>query len=123
MMKILIVDDEKGTCDFVKDFFEKRGFKVFCAMNGHHALEIIRRERPRIILLDIIMKHMNGIETLKKIREIDKKVKVIMVTGVDEQVKMDAARKLGAEKYITKPLVLEDLERTVMAAAKKNNKK
>ena len=102
MTKILIVDNEKDTCDFVQNFFSQRGFKVFCALNGHRALEIVRKESPHIILLDIRMGEMSGIETLKKIRGIDKAVRVIMVSAVDEQDKMDAARELGAERYITK---------------------
>lgn len=122
MEKILIVDDEKDTCDFVQSFFGERGFKVYCAMNGHHALEVVEREKPDLILLDIRMRHMDGIETLKKIRKIDKKVKVIMVSAADEQEKMDAARALGAEKYITKPLILENLESTVMSCIKKREK-
>jgi two-component system response regulator (stage 0 sporulation protein F) len=119
MIKILVVDNEKDTCDFVQSFFSQRGFKVFCALNGHHALEIVRKERPRIILLDIRMGELSGIETLKKIREIDKTVRVIMVTAVDEQEKIDAARGLDIEKYITKPLVLENLEAAVMSCVKR----
>jgi len=119
MTKILICDDETDTCDFVKGFFEERKCKVFSALNGFHALEILQREKPEIILLDIRMKQMNGIDTLKKIREVDKNVKVIMVTAADEEEKMAAARKLGITKYITKPLVLEDLEASVIACTKK----
>jgi two-component system response regulator (stage 0 sporulation protein F) len=123
MTKILIVDDEKDTCDFVQNFFDNRGFKVFCAMNGHHALEIVKREKPRIILLDVRMRQMNGIETLKKIRMLDKGVKVIMVSAAEEQDKMDAARELGAMRYITKPLVLEELESAVAACVRQKKGK
>ncbi len=122
MAKILVVDDEIDVCDFVKNFFEERNFQVFTALNGNEALRIVRREKPHIILLDIRMREMDGIETLKKIRAVDKDVKVIMVTAVADEDKMEAARELGASEYMTKPLVLEDLESTVLLHAKRVKK-
>ena len=121
MTKILIVDDEIDVCDFVKYFFEERDFQVFTALSGNEALRIVRREKPQIVLLDIRMRGIDGIETLKRIRQIDKDVKVIMVTAVEEQDKMDAARQFGATEYITKPLVLEELEATVVSYAREVN--
>lgn len=118
MAKILVVDDEVDVCDFVKNFFEERNFEVITALGGVDALRVVKKEKPQIVLLDIRMKDMDGIETLKKIREADKKTRVIMVTAVEDQDKMDAAYKLGARGYITKPLVLEELEQTVLNHAK-----
>ncbi len=120
MTKILVVDDEIDVCDFVKQFFEERNFRTFTALSGEEALRILKKEKPDIILLDIRMKKMDGIETLKRIREIDKDVKVIMVSAVDEQDKMKICRKLGASKYVTKPLVLEELEKVVSSHVKKD---
>ena len=108
MTKLLVVDDEIDVCDFVKSFFEERDYTVFTALGGEEALRVVKRWQPDIILLDIRMKRMTGIETLKKIREFDKHVDVIMVTAVEEKDKIDAAKALGACKYITKPLVLEE---------------
>ena len=121
MIKILVVDDEIDVCDFVKNFFEERDFQVYTALNGNDAIRIVRKDKPELILLDVRMKGMDGIETLKKIREVDKKVKVVMVTAVVEQDIMDQASKLGASKYITKPLILEELESTVLANTKEVN--
>jgi len=86
---------------------------VFTALDGEDAIRIVKRQMPDIILLDIKMKRMDGIETLKKIREMDRNVHIVMVTAVDDKDKMNVARELGAKDYITKPLVLEELERTV----------
>ena len=122
MIKILVVDDEADVCSFVKDFFEARGVRVFKAVSGSEALKVLEKEKVHIILLDVRMKKMDGIETLKKIRETNKAAKVVMVTAVNDQSKMEAARKLGAEKYITKPLVLGELESTVMACVKRCEK-
>jgi len=125
MIKILIVDDEIDVCDFVKNFFEERNFKVLTALNGSEGIRLLHREKPDIVLLDIKMKEMDGIETLKRIRKIDKKIKVIMVTAVEDEDKMEAASRLGAYKYIKKPLVLEELESAVAAYARedKNDKR
>jgi len=118
MIKILIVDDEIDVCDFVKHFFEERNFRVFTALNGSDALRIVKKDKPQLVLLDMRMKGMDGIETLRDIRTVDKKVKVVMVTAISDKDKMDEAAKLGAAKYITKPLVLEDLEATVIEYTK-----
>ncbi|OGW85120.1 MAG: hypothetical protein A2987_04575 [Omnitrophica bacterium RIFCSPLOWO2_01_FULL_45_10] len=113
MRKLLVVDDEADVCDFVKNFFEERGYAVLTALNGEDALAIVKDEKPNLTLLDIKMKGMDGIALLKHIRDIDKNIKVVMVTALNEQDKMDEAYRLGAVDYITKPLVLEHLEETV----------
>ena len=118
MKKILVVDDEMDICDFVKHFFEERNYEVFTAFGGFDAVRVVKKEKPSLVLLDIKMKDMDGIETLEKIREIDKNVNVIMVTAVEDKDKMKAAERLGARAYITKPLVLEELESTVTTYAK-----
>ena len=113
MRKILIVDDEIDICEFVKTFFEERGYEVLTAQNGDDALEVAKREKPELILLDIKMKGMDGIATLKHLKDMDKKQKVIMVTALEDQEKMDEASRLGVSDYITKPLVLDYLEAAV----------
>jgi len=113
MRKILVVDDEHEICDFVKNFFQERGFNVFTALSGEDALSIAKIEKPGLILLDIKMKGMDGIATLKHIKEIDKNTKVIMVTALEDQDKVDEACRLGACEYITKPLILDNLEQVV----------
>jgi len=112
--KILTVDDEMGIDSFFYEFFTLRNYQVFNALSGKEAIEIVKKEKPRIILLDINMRGMDGIETLKKIREIDKDVAIIMVTGVKDEDVVKKAKELGADDYITKPLSLEYLEKVVL---------
>lgn len=112
--KILTVDDEMGIDSFFYEFFTVRNYQVFNAQGGLEALEIVKREKPRIVLLDINMRGMNGIETLKKIREIDKEAVVIMVTGVKDDDVINQALDAGADDYITKPLSLEYLDKVVL---------
>jgi len=113
MRKILVVDDEQDICDFVRNFFQERGYTVLTALNGDDALLVVKNEKPELVLLDIKMKGMDGIAALKHIKDIDKSIKVIMVTALGDQDKMDEACRLGACEYITKPLMLDHLEQTV----------
>jgi DNA-binding response OmpR family regulator len=114
LCKILTVDDQMGIDSFFYEFFTARKYEVFNATSGKEALKIVEKEKPRIILLDINMKGMDGIETLKKIKEIDKDVSVIMVTGVKDEDVAKKAKELGADDYITKPLSLEYLDKVVL---------
>ena len=118
MRKILVVDDELDICDFVKNFFQERGYQVHTAVCGEDAIAIARQEKPELVLLDIKMKGMDGIAALKHLREIDRNQKVIMITALEDQDKMDEASRLGACDYITKPLMLDYLEHAVERSMK-----
>ncbi|MBN2452748.1 MAG: response regulator [Candidatus Omnitrophica bacterium] len=113
MRKILVVDDENDICDFVRNFFQERGYGVSVARSGEEAIELAKKDKPDLVLLDIKMKGIDGIATLKHLKEIDRKQKVIMVTALEDQDKMNEASRLGACDYITKPLVLDHLESAV----------
>ena len=112
--KILTVDDEMGIDSFFYEFFTVRNYEVLNAQSGKEAIEIVKKEKPRIVLLDINMRGMDGIETLKRIKEIDKDAVVIMVTGVKDEDVAKKALELGAADYITKPLSLEYLDKVVL---------
>lgn len=114
MPKLLIVDDELDVREFAKNFFKKRKIDCLTAESGEEALKIISGDKPQLVLLDIRMSGMNGIDTLKKIKEIDRAIDVIMVTGVDEENGLNEAKEFGASGYIHKPLKLDELEETVL---------
>ena len=120
MSKLLIIDDEIDVREFAANFFRRRKIEVITASSGEEALKIIEGEKPRLILLDIKMPGIDGIETLKYIKEKDKDVKVIMVTGKkpDEEEAFIKCRQYGAWDYIHKPLKLDELERVVMELLK-----
>lgn len=111
--KMLVVDDEKDICEFVKTFFSERGYDVLVANSGEEALSVVKAVKPELVLLDVKMKGIDGIATLKHIKEHDRNIKVIMVTALDDQDRIDEASRLGACGYITKPLTLDDLEQAV----------
>ena len=120
--KLLVVDNEIDICNFVKMFFEMRGYEVQTALNGDDALSKLDTYTPDVVMLDVIMRTDNeGLEYLPKVKSKVPGVKVIMVTGVHDDESIEKAKKSGADDYITKPLILEYLENTVMAKIKNLN--
>ena len=114
MIKLLTVDDEKGVTDLLYNFFKQRKFHVKVANSGQEALDIVKKDKPNIILLDISMKGLNGLEVLEKVKAIDKNIKVIMITVHGEQETIDQAKVLGADEYIIKPFKVSYLQEVVI---------
>lgn len=112
--KILVVDDEPPVCNMLKKFLTKKGYKATTALSGKEAIKRVRKERPHIVLLDIRMSPMDGIETLQRIKEINKEIGIVMITAVKDDKVGKKCLRLGAYDYITKPLSLEYLENTLM---------
>ena len=117
MAKLLIVDDETDVREFAANFFRKRKIDVSTASSGEEAMGIVQRQKVDLVLLDIKMDKIDGIETLRRIKELNKDAKVIMVTGRDPEKNgiLDKCRQLGAINYIHKPLELAELEKVVMS--------
>jgi len=116
MANLLIVDDEADVREFAANFFRRRKIDVLTASSGEEAIDLLARQSPDLILLDIKMSGMDGIETLRRIREKDPGIKVIMVTGKkpEEENSFEKCRQCGAFGYIHKPLELDELERIVL---------
>ena len=121
MAKLLIVDDEIDVREFAANFFRKRNVEVSIAASGEEAVNLMDKQKPHLVLLDIKMDGIDGIETLRRIREKDKDVKVIMVTGrePDDAEAFNKCREYGAMDYIHKPLDLNELEKVVLATLEK----
>ncbi len=113
MPRVLIVDDEPDAVELLKEFLAAKGYDTLTASNGEDALRLVKTERPHLILLDVRMPKMNGLEVLRQVRQIDQEVGVIIVTAVDEEETGRQALKLGAFDYIVKPLDLDYLERSL----------
>src|SRR5207244_2949360 len=96
-------------------FFKKRGIEVFTAAGGREAIDLILKESPNLVLMDVRMEEMTGIEALRELRKKDANTKIIMVTGVEEEETVKEANALGVVGYIHKPLILEELEKIVLA--------
>jgi len=114
MDRLLLVDDEKDVLFFLKTFFQAKNFEVHVAESGKEAIKKVKEVRPHIVLLDIVMPDMSGLETLTAIKEIDPAIGVIMATAVRDNEIGKQAMKLGAYDYVTKPFDLEYMETTVL---------
>lgn len=118
--KILLVDDEEITIKYLSRFLIKKGFDISTAMNGNEALEKIKKQDFIVVLLDVLMPGMDGIETLREIKKIKPMTEVIMLTGhASVQVAMQGM-KLGAFDYLIKPFDQDKLlEKLQMACEKR----
>ena len=114
MGNILVVDDEIEVVRLLENFLTSKGYKVDTALNGAEALATVKEKKPDIVLLDIMMPGIGGIETLKEIKKIDPRIAVIMITAVVDEELANRAIELGAYDYITKPIDIDSLETRVM---------
>jgi CheY-like chemotaxis protein len=112
---ILVADDDLNVQSVLRRFLEEKGYRVETAGNGNEALEALEKLRPCLILLDIAMPLMNGLDTLKRIRESGNDVAVMMITGNKDLEIARECMKLGACDYIVKPLDFDYLELSVLA--------
>ena len=113
--KILIVDDDKSVRDFLELFLRKKGYtQVRTAESGLDALKIVEQENIKLVLLDIMLPGMDGMEVLRKIKAMKKETGVIMITGFPDEEKAKAMIKEGAYDYIVKPFDLTYLELSVL---------
>ena len=105
-MKILIVDDEKDILEFLSYNLQKEGYEIFRANNGNSALKVAKKEIPDLIILDVMMPEMDGIETCEKIREIESldSTLILFLTARSEEYSELAGFSAGADDYVTKPI-------------------
>ncbi|MFP6871172.1 MAG: response regulator [Nitrospinota bacterium] len=114
MPRILIVDDEQELVNFLAEEFKDRGLDVDTALNGLEAVESVMAKSPNIVLLDVRMPGMDGIAALKKFKDINPVLKVVMMTAFQDEKIMEQARALGAIDYIKKPVSLAYLDTVIM---------
>ncbi|HKI51993.1 MAG TPA: response regulator, partial [Geothermobacteraceae bacterium] len=114
--KILIVDDEQLIRWSLEKHLQKQGYEVVTAGSGEDALKLAKEESPDLMLLDIQLPGMNGIEVLEKVKEFEEEVIVIMVTALGVLETAVKAMRLGAFDYINKPFNLDELSIIVKKA-------
>ena len=106
---ILVIDDEEGARDFIKSFFEDREYKVVATPNGKEGIGIIQSGKAGLVLLDMRMPEMNGIDILTELKNNNISANVYLMTGVDEGDELDKARALGIKGIVKKPVNLTEL--------------
>lgn len=102
MQKILIVDDEKEIRDLIEIYLKSEGYETLKAADGEEALKILSMEEPDLIILDVMMPKMNGIDACLKIRE-ERQMPIIMLSAKSEDVDKILGLNMGADDYLTKP--------------------
>ena len=114
--RILVVDDEPAVAEVLLDFFAEAGYTVDVALTGRDALTLIQRAPPDVVLLDIRMPDMDGVEVLRRIRAAHPTLPVIMITANDDIGLARATLKMGALDYVSKPFDYGYLAQAVAAA-------
>lgn len=122
-VKVLIVDDEPDILEFMEYNLKKEGYEVFLAKNGKEAIDLARRERPQLIILDIMMPVMDGIEACRQIREIPElqHTLVTFLTARNEEYSQIAGFDVGADDYISKPIKPRVLTSRIKALLRRLN--
>jgi two-component system response regulator (stage 0 sporulation protein F) len=111
--RLLIVDDQVGIRILLLEVFATEGYDTFQAANGRAALDIVRNHRPDLVLLDMKIPGMDGLEILKQIKEHDRMIKVIMMTAYGELDMIKEATDLGALMHFTKPFDIDEMRLAV----------
>jgi len=109
--KITIIDDEKSLVETIREFLEARNFTVSFAYDGHSGLDVIRKEKPDLVVLDIAMPKMNGRVMFLELRNDEriKNIPVIMLSAKVEPFDVAYGMEIGAAAYLTKPCTMERL--------------
>ncbi|PLS18490.1 two-component system response regulator [Bacillus sp. M6-12] len=111
--KILIVDDQFGIRILLNEVLQKEGFKTFQAANGVQALSVVTDHSPDLVLLDMKIPGMDGIEILKRMKKLDPDIRVIIMTAYGELDMIQEAKDLGAMTHFAKPFDIDDIRKAV----------
>ncbi|AWS22843.1 TPA: response regulator transcription factor [Streptococcus pyogenes] len=114
MKKILIVDDEKPISDIIKFNLTKEGYDIFTAFDGREAVTIFEEEKPDLIILDLMLPELDGLEVAKEIRKTSH-VPIIMLSAKDSEFDKVIGLEIGADDYVTKPFSNRELLARVKA--------
>lgn len=119
-MKILVVEDDKGISEYLIPELNHEGFETVVASTGRQGIEMFHKENPDLILLDVMLPELNGIEVLRRIREVSN-VPIIMETARGESIDKVNGLNAGADDYIAKPFDIEELIARINAVLRRVN--
>jgi len=118
--KILIVDDDKNVHEILTMYLQKENYRVITADNGIEALDLIEKERPDLIILDIMMPDMDGKEVIQNLRK-ENQIPVIFLSARSEEFDRILGLELGADDYVTKPFSPREVVARIKANLKRSN--
>ncbi|HEY4551883.1 MAG TPA: response regulator [Bacillaceae bacterium] len=111
--KVLIVDDQFGIRILLNEILQKEGYQTFQAANGLQALDITKNHAPDLVLLDMRIPGMDGIEILKRMKKINPDIRVIIMTAYGELEMIEESKKLGALAHFPKPFDIDEIRNAV----------
>lgn len=122
--KILLIEDDKDIINLVKHYLEKEGYRTFEAVDGVKGLDVLKREKTDLVVLDVMLPELNGIDVLKRIKGDAKTahIPVIMLTAKGEETDKIVGLELGADDYITKPFSPKELVARIKALLRRIEK-
>ena len=101
---MLLIDDDEMLLTLLDDLLHKEGYEVLSTADGPQGVEIFKERRPDVVVLDLGLPTMNGLQVLRKIRALDPQARVVVVTGHATEESAEVALSLGAVKYLRKPI-------------------
>ncbi|ADC49461.1 MULTISPECIES: response regulator [Alkalihalophilus] len=113
MHKVLVVDDQYGIRVLLSEILQKDGYQLYQAANGVQALKVVEEESPDLVLLDMKIPGMDGLEILRRIKEKHEEVQVIMMTAYGELNLINEAMQLGAITHFAKPFDIDDVRKVI----------
>ena len=108
-MKVLIVDDEEMAIKLVEHQMKLDGFEVITSTDGREAMDLIKSQEPDLVISDIMMPFMSGLELLELIKAEQKKIPVILVSALDDVEVIQTAIGMGADDFVIKPVKMDEL--------------
>ncbi len=120
--RVLIIDDEEHIVELIRYNLESEGYATLIAYNGKDGIMLADKEKPSLILLDVMLPEMNGLKVCKKLRQNDetKNIPIIMLTAKSEEVDKIVGLELGADDYITKPFSIRELLARIKAVLRRS---
>ncbi len=116
--KLVIIEDEEKIALMTKEYLEKEGFVVFAAKDGVSGLSLVKNKSPHLVLLDLILPDMNGLEVCRRIRQVDN-TPIIMLTAKSQETDRVVGLEVGADDYIVKPFSLAELAARIRAVLRR----
>jgi len=116
--KLLVIDDEENVCELISLYFEKAGYDVVCSGDGNEGIDVLRSQKPDMVILDLMLPGMDGLDVCKEIRKFSN-VPLIMLTARVDEVDRVLGLEIGADDYVTKPFSPRELLARVKAVLRR----
>lgn len=118
--KIVVVEDEPSLIFTLQDTLENEGYMVFIAEEGEEAIEIVKKENPDLMILDLMLPSMSGYDVCKKVRDMNYTFPIIILTARDQEIDKVTGLNIGADDYMTKPFGVKELLARIQARIRRS---